>query len=101
MDIQASPANSDGTGQARYATSELVDRIQAGDRSGEEDLVRQYSRGVLVIIGQSVSDRSLVEDLYQDCFRLVLEKVRAGEVREPDRLSGFICSIARHIVIEH
>jgi len=27
--------------------------------------------------------------------------VRAGEVREPERLSGFICSIARHIVIEH
>jgi RNA polymerase sigma-70 factor (ECF subfamily) len=86
---------------ARYTPRELVERIRAGERSSEDALVRQYSRGVQFAISQSVSDASVVEDLYQECFRMVLEKVRAGEVHEPDRLSGFICSLARNIVIEY
>ena len=85
----------------RLTPRELVERIRAGDRSSEDALVRQYSRGVSFVISQSVSDGSLVEDLYQECFRMVLEKVRAGEVSDPDRLSGFICSLARNIVIDH
>ncbi len=85
----------------RYSPRELVERIRVGERSVEDALVRQYSRGVQFAICQSVSDASVVEDLYQECFRMVLEKVRAGEVNEPDRLSGFICSLARNIVIEY
>lgn len=81
--------------------AELVERIRAGDRCLEDELVRRYSRGVMFVIGQSVSDPSAAEDLYQDSFRLILEKVRAGEVREPARLSGFISGIARNLVIEH
>jgi RNA polymerase sigma-70 factor (ECF subfamily) len=86
---------------ARFTPRELVQRIRAGERAVEDALVRQYSRGVQFVISQSVSDWSVVEDLYQECFRMVLEKVRAGEVNEPDRLSGFICSLARNIVIEY
>jgi RNA polymerase sigma-70 factor (ECF subfamily) len=85
----------------RYTPRELVERIRAGERAFEDALVLQYSRGVQFLIGQSVSDGSVVEDLYQECFRMVLEKVRAGEVNDPDRLSGFICSLARNIVIEY
>jgi RNA polymerase sigma-70 factor (ECF subfamily) len=85
----------------RYTPRELVERIRAGERAFEDALVLQYSRGVQFLISQSVSDGSVVEDLYQECFRMVLEKVRAGEVSDPDRLSGFICSLARNIVIEY
>ena len=80
--------------------AELVSRIRAGERSAEEELVRRYSRGVSFVIRQSISDNSLAEDIYQDSFRLVLEKVRAGELRDPDRLSGFVCSVARNLVLE-
>jgi RNA polymerase sigma-70 factor (ECF subfamily) len=86
---------------ARYTPRELVEGICAGERSMEDALVRQYSRGVQFVISQSLADRSAVEDLYQECFRMVLEKVRAGQVHEPDRLSGFICSLARNNVIEY
>src|ERR1035438_5436941 len=85
----------------RYTPRELVERIRAGERSIEDALVRQYSRGVQFAISQSVSDASVVEDLYQECFRMGLEKGPAGEVNGPDRLSGFICSLARNIVIEY
>ncbi len=80
--------------------ADLVRRIRAGDRKAEDDLVRRYSRGVSFVIHQGVSDTSYAEDIYQESFRLVIEKIRAGEVREPERLSGFVCSLARNLVVE-
>ncbi len=79
----------------------LVARIRAGERAAEDEFVRRYSRGVSIIIGQSVADSSAAADVYQETFRLALLKIRAGEVRDPERLAGFICGIARNLVIEH
>lgn len=79
----------------------LVSRIRAGERPAEDELVRRYSRGVSIIIGQSLADPAAAADVYQETFRLVLQKVRAGEVREPERLAGFVCGITRSLVIEH
>jgi RNA polymerase sigma-70 factor (ECF subfamily) len=79
----------------------LVARILAGEFAAEDELVRRYSRGVSIIIGQSLADPTAAADVYQEVFRLALLKVRAGEVRDPERLAGFICGIARNLVIEH
>ena len=79
----------------------LVSRIIAGERAAEDELVQRFSRGVSIIIGQSLADPAAAADVYQETFRLVLLKVRAGEVREPERLAGFVCGIARSLVIEH
>jgi RNA polymerase sigma-70 factor (ECF subfamily) len=80
--------------------AELVSRIRAGEPSADDELVRRYSRGVFFVINQLMPDRSQAEDVYQDSFRLALEKVRAGELREPERLSGFVCGLARNLVLE-
>jgi RNA polymerase sigma-70 factor (ECF subfamily) len=79
---------------------ELVSRIQAGDLQAEDELVRRYARGVSVIIARAGCDRAMIEDVCQDTLRITIEKVRRGDVREPDRLSGFIASLARNLVIE-
>jgi RNA polymerase sigma-70 factor (ECF subfamily) len=78
----------------------LVSRIRAGELSAEDELVRRFSRGVSIIIGQSLADPAAA-DVYQETFRLALLKVRSGEVRDPERLAGYICGIARRLLIEH
>ncbi len=83
------------------ATAELVRRIRAGDAAAESELVARYGRGVTILIHRVSSDLSVVDDLYQQTFLIALEKIRRGDVREPERLSGFICSLARNLVIEH
>ncbi|HEY7213019.1 MAG TPA: sigma-70 family RNA polymerase sigma factor, partial [Thermoanaerobaculia bacterium] len=45
--------------------------------------------------------RPEAEDLYQETFRLALEKLRRGELREPAKLPGFLAQIARNLAIEH
>lgn len=79
----------------------LVKRIIAGDSTAEEEVVRRYKQGVAIIIDQIVRSPSVTEDVSQDTFRIVLEKIRHGDVREPERLSGFVCSVARNAAIQH
>ncbi len=80
---------------------DLVSRIRAGDRQAEAELVERYSRGVMIIIRREVHDTVDVEDLHQEGFRIVLEKIRRGDVREPERLSGFVCGVARNLVVDY
>jgi RNA polymerase sigma-70 factor (ECF subfamily) len=80
--------------------AELAIRIAAGDRNAEEELVQRYSRGVSVLLRRATNDRALAEDLYQETFRICVDKIRRGELREPEKLSGFICNIARNLAVE-
>jgi RNA polymerase sigma-70 factor (ECF subfamily) len=81
--------------------ADLVERIQAGDQDAEAEFVRRYRRGVTVIITRLSRNRSVIDDLAQETLTTALERVRAGVVRGPDRLSGFVAGIARNLVIEH
>jgi RNA polymerase sigma-70 factor (ECF subfamily) len=79
----------------------LAARIQAGDRRAEERVVEIYGRGVAILLDRHTNGRPEAEDLFQDTFRLVLEKLRRGELREPAKLPGFLAQIARSLAIEH
>jgi RNA polymerase sigma-70 factor (ECF subfamily) len=86
------------------ATEELVDivrRITAGDSAAEDEVVRRYERGVAIIIDNVVRNQSATEDLSQETFRIVLEKLRRGDLRQPERLSGFVCGVARNAAIDY
>jgi RNA polymerase sigma-70 factor (ECF subfamily) len=79
----------------------LVSRILSGEATAEAELVDRYKRGISVILMRAAGQRSIAEDLLQDTFRLTLEKIRRGDLREPERLSGFICNIARNLATAH
>lgn len=84
------------------ASEELVDivrRIIAGDPAAEEELVRRYERGIFLIIDHIVRSQPATEDLSQETFRIVLEKLRRGDLRQPESLSGFVCGVARNAAI--
>jgi RNA polymerase sigma-70 factor (ECF subfamily) len=83
------------------APVDLVRRIRRGDLEAEEELVQRYRRGVSVILYRAGADAAAIGDLSQDTFRLALEKIRRGEVREPEKLSGFVCALARNLATDH
>jgi len=56
---------------------------------------------VAIVLDRHTNGRPEAEDLFQDTFRLVLEKLRRGELREPAALPGFVTQIARSLAIEH
>jgi RNA polymerase sigma-70 factor (ECF subfamily) len=81
--------------------ADLVSRIRAGDQGAEEELVERYRRGVAIILRRGVRHAAVAADLTQETFKIALEKIRRGDLREPEKLSGFICSLARNLAIGH
>jgi|GEM_PF-617669 len=79
--------------------AELVRHILAGDPAAEREMVERYSRGVRFLLLQLTRDPAWADDLYQETFRLALEKVRGGELREPDKLSPFLSALARNLFL--
>ena len=89
-------ASGEGTSPA-----DLVARIRRGDKEAESALVQRYSRGVTVIIKQKIQNVPDVEELVQQTFMIAIEKIRHGDLREPERLSGYICGIAERLAKVH
>jgi RNA polymerase sigma-70 factor, ECF subfamily len=84
------------------AAAGLVQRVRSGDRRAEAEMVERYSRGLAILLRSLAGERALADDLHQETFRLALEKIRAGQLREPGKLNAFLRQVARNLAIaEH
>ncbi len=84
--------------EAKLAT-ELVRRIESGDRAAEGDLFQHYSRGLIYMLRRRTGNRDLADDLHQEAFRIVIERLRESGLGDPGRLGGFLYRTARNLVI--
>jgi RNA polymerase sigma-70 factor, ECF subfamily len=78
----------------------LVQRIREGDPAGMEELYRKFSRGVRFHICRQLGPQEL-DDKVHDTFLIVLQAIRGGELREPERLMGFIRTIVKRQIAAH
>jgi len=85
--------------QEARVSAELSQRIGAGDRAAEAQLVERYERGVLYLLRRRTRDTELALDLRQETFRIAIEKLRAKEIAEPDRVGAFVRGIAVNLAI--
>jgi RNA polymerase sigma factor (sigma-70 family) len=79
---------------------ELVDLIRMGDPEGMEDLYRIFSKGVRFYLCRQLGAQEL-EDRVHDTFLIVVQAIRKGDLREPERLMGFIRTVVRRQVAAH
>jgi RNA polymerase sigma-70 factor, ECF subfamily len=79
----------------------LAERIRSGEMNAERELVERFSRGVRTILRHAANDAGVVDDLHQETFRIALERIRGGALREPSQLSGFLAALARNLATEH
>jgi len=75
----------------------LVERIHAGDESGMEELYRLFGRGIRYYLCRQLGHQEL-DDKVHDTFVIVVQAIRRGELREPDRLMGFVRTVVRRQV---
>lgn len=95
------PTNSNSTpspveiaGQPLYNWADLVSRIQANEEGAMEELYRVFSRGIRFYLCRQLGPQDL-DDRMHDCFLVVVQAIRKGELREPERLMGFVRTIVR------
>jgi len=75
----------------------LVESIQRGELSGMEELYRVFSRGVRFYLCRQLGPQDL-DDKVHDTFLIVVQAIRKGELREPERLMGFVRTVVRRQV---
>ncbi|WP_317930331.1 sigma-70 family RNA polymerase sigma factor [Halioxenophilus sp. WMMB6] len=88
----------DDTDLDRLSYEALVDQIQAGNAKAEMQMVNRFAHGLRVMLSRKCSP-DVAEDVSQETWRVVIEKVRNGDLRQPDRLPAFIHQIARNQVV--
>jgi RNA polymerase sigma factor (sigma-70 family) len=74
--------------------AELVKRIRENDSTAMEDLYRVFARGIKYQICRQLGPQDL-EDKVHDCFLIVVQAIRRGELRDPERLMGFVRTVVR------
>jgi RNA polymerase sigma-70 factor (ECF subfamily) len=89
------------TGEAseEWIAAGLVRRIGEGDLQAETDLVARYSRGLLFHLRRMTKNPAASDDLHQETFRVVLERLRGDGLGAPEQLSGFIFRTARNLFL--
>ena len=77
--------------------SVLVDQVKAGEDAGMEQLYRLFSRGIRYYLCRQLGAQEL-DDKVHDTFLIVVHAIQRGDLREPDRLMGFVRTIVRRQV---
>jgi RNA polymerase sigma factor (sigma-70 family) len=78
----------------------LVERIRAGDSQAMQELYQVFGRGVRHYLCRQLGMQD-VDDKIHDTFLVVVQAIQRGDLREPDRLMGFVRTIARRMVAGH
>ena len=77
-----------------YDWAGLVAGIVVNDQSSMEELYRLFSRGIRFYLCRQLGPQDL-DDRMHDCFIVVTQALQKGELREPERLMGFVRTIVR------
>jgi len=75
----------------------LVERIRCEDPAGMEQLYAVFAKGVRSYLWRQLGSRDL-DDKVHDIFLIVTQSIRRGDLREPERLMGYVRTVLRRQV---
>ncbi len=93
----AARAASDPAGIANVNWADLVERVARGENAALEELYRIFARGVRYFLCRQLGAQEL-DDKVHDTFLIVVQAIQRGDLREPERLMGFVRTIVRRQV---
>jgi DNA-directed RNA polymerase specialized sigma24 family protein len=96
--VLGSPAADNVEAYAEWV--DLVERIRTGEIDGMAELYHLFSRGIRFYLCRQLGPQEL-DDKVHDTFVVVVQAIRKGELREPQRLMGFVRTIVRRQVAAH
>jgi RNA polymerase sigma-70 factor (ECF subfamily) len=95
-----SPEPTAPSAEAAAEWTDLVDSIRAGDQNAMTQLYATFGRGVRYYLSRQLGAQE-IEDKVHDTFLVVLGAIQRGELREPERLMGYVRTVVRRLVATH
>ena len=80
--------------------AELARRIAAGDPEAEAPFCRRFAPRIRLFGLKRLRNEAAAADLVQDVLIVALQKLRAGAVREPERIASFMLGMARQMMLD-
>ena len=72
----------------------LVNRIRDGDSTAMAELYVIFAKGIRYFLLRNLGPDDL-DDKVHDCFVIVTQAIQNGELREPDRLMGYVRTVVK------
>ena len=94
---RATAGGASGPAYAKVDWGMLVSQVKAGEETGMEELYKLFSRGIRYYLCRQLGPQEL-DDRLHDTFLIVVNAVRRGDLREPERLMGFVRTVVRRQV---
>ena len=79
----------------------LATRLSNGEAGAEDDLVRLFAGRIRAMMVVRTRNAHTADDLTQDTMMAVLVALRAGRLRDSERLAGFVYGVARNVLNDH
>src|SRR5215470_2861204 len=95
MGFEALDANDDAALARR-----IIGCAPARDAAAEAEICRRLGPRIRLYGLKHLRSEAAAADLMQDVLVMVLEKLREGEVRDPDHVASFVLGTARQMVID-
>jgi RNA polymerase sigma-70 factor (ECF subfamily) len=80
--------------------ADMVRQIGLNDREAEAELFRRMAPRIRLYGLRHLRDQHAADDLVQQVLITVIEALRAGRLREPDRLTSFVLGTCRITVLD-
>ena len=72
----------------------LVTRIRDGDSEAMAELYTVFAKGIRYFLLRNLGPEDL-DDKVHDCFVIVAQAIRNGDLREPERLMGYVRTVVK------
>ncbi|MDP9055033.1 MAG: sigma-70 family RNA polymerase sigma factor [Acidobacteriota bacterium] len=72
----------------------LVNGIRDGDSTAMASLYRVFAKGVRYFLLRNLGPED-IDDKVHDCFLIVAQAIRKGDLREPERLMGYVRTVVK------
>jgi len=100
MNFETEPDVTSGNDPTDPSWSRQVERIRDGEPSGMEELYQIFSKGIRFYLCRHLGPQDL-DDKVHDIFLIITRSIKNGDLREPDRLMGYVRTIVRRQVAAH
>ncbi len=95
LDTDNDDENADG--MQSELLREICARISAGDRAAEGELVQHTRFALWIVLVKRGCSKDEAEDLAQEALIVTLRRLRAGELEDPSRVSGYLLRTALYV----
>lgn len=80
---------------------QLAERYVCGDNRAFDELLKRTQSKVFNYIHSVVKDEALADDLFQDTFVKVINKLQMGQYADTGKFQAWVTRIAHNLIMDH